>query len=258
MELNEIIDLKRYQITDREFKKSSRDKFDSNGLLILTNFLTKKAIDVIYQEGVENQDKAYFCDNWHNAYLMPSDPDYDDDHPRNKSIVSSKGCIVDDQIPENSVLRTVYNSQEFKEFLVDVLDEQTLFPYADHMSSINLHYAKTGQELGWHFDNSSFAITLMIQPAIEGGEFEYVRHVRDADNSEMNFSATGDIISGKIKPNKLAQSAGALVLFRGKNAIHRVTPNLGRKTRMLVVLAYNNQPGIALSETAAKTFYGRS
>ncbi len=258
MELNEIIDFNRHQITAKEFKKNSREKFDRDGLLILTNFLTDNAIDVIYQEGVENQDKAYFCENWHNVYLMPSDPEYNEEHPRNKNILSSKGCITDDQISKNSILRTIYNSQEFKEFLIDILDEEALFPYADHMSSINLHYAKTGQELGWHFDNSSFAITLMIQPAIEGGEFEYVRRVRDAENGEMNFSVTDDIISGKTIPNKLAQSAGALVLFRGRNAIHRVTANLGEETRMLVVLAYNNEPGIALSETAAKTFYGRS
>ncbi len=51
--------------------------------------------------------------------------------------------------------------------------------------------------------------------------------------------------------------AGALVLFRGRNAIHRVTPNESDRTRMLVVLAYNSQPNIALSESARMTFYGR-
>ena len=50
---------------------------------------------------------------------------------------------------------------------------------------------------------------------------------------------------------------GALVLFRGRNAVHRVAPVEGTRTRMLVVLAYNAQPGIALSESARTTFYGR-
>ena len=44
------------------------------------------------------------------------------------------------------------------------------------LSSINLHYAKPGQELGWHFDKSAFAITLMFQPPEHGGAFEYVEH----------------------------------------------------------------------------------
>jgi hypothetical protein len=51
--------------------------------------------------------------------------------------------------------------------------------------------------------------------------------------------------------------AGALVLFRGRNAIHRVAPVEGTRTRMLVVLAYNGEPGVSLSESARMTFYGR-
>ena len=37
-------------------------------------------------------------------------------------------------------------------------------------------------------------------------------------------------------------------------SLHRVTPTEGDVTRMLAVLAYNTQPGIALSETARMTF----
>ena len=51
---------------------------------------------------------------------------------------------------------------------------------------------------------------------------------------------------------------GDLVLFRGRNAIHRVTPTEGGTTRLLVVFAYNDQPGVALSESARTTFYGRT
>jgi hypothetical protein len=39
--------------------------------------------------------------------------------------------------------------------------------------------------------------------------------------------------------------------------MHRVTPTIGEKTRILVVLAYNTKPGIALSEAARMTFFGR-
>ena len=46
------------------------------------------------------------------------------------------------------------------------------------------------------------------------------------------------------------------MLFRGRNAMHRVTPTEGDITRMLVVLA-NAQPDVMLSESARMTFYGR-
>jgi hypothetical protein len=52
-------------------------------------------------------------------------------------------------------------------------------------------------------------------------------------------------------------AAGALLLFRGRNSLHRVTPVCDDSVRQLAVLAYNQEPGIALSETAQMTFYGR-
>lgn len=138
-----------------------------------------------------------------------------------------------------------------------VLDEAELHEYGDTLSSINLHYASEGQELGWHFDNSSFAITLMIQQPEKGGAFEYVKDVRDADNGEMNYALTEKILDGEVGTKTLTMEAGTLVLFRGRNSMHRVTPVKGKRTRMLVVLAYNTEPGISLSESARMTFFGR-
>ena len=73
----------------------------------------------------------------------------------------------------------------------------------------------------------------------------------------MNFEGVEKILNGDIESKTLAMGAGSLVLFRGRDAIHRVTPVLGTRTRMLVVLAYNSEPGISLSESARMTFYGR-
>jgi len=32
-----------------------------------------------------------------------------------------------------------------------------------------------GQQLGWHFDRSDFSVTLSLQAASAGGDFEYIR-----------------------------------------------------------------------------------
>jgi hypothetical protein len=97
----------------------------------------------------------------------------------------------------------------------------------------------------------------MIQEAEAGGAFEYVSGLRDAGAGEMNFERTARVLDGEIEPQRLAMAAGTLVLFRGRNALHRVAPVEGKRTRMLVVLAYNSEPGVALSESARMTFYGR-
>ena len=257
MNLSKIVNLQSYPITDKAFREQSRQTVVEQGVLTLPGFLTAEALVVIRQEGIDKRDQAYSKNQNHNVYLTPRDEKYSEDHAYNRQVESSKGCITDDVIGSDSFLRALYDSQDFKDFLSHVFDEDALYPYADPLSSINLHYAEKGQELGWHFDNSSFAITLMIQPALVGGDFEYVKNVRNADAGEMNFDGVNQVLGGEIKPKKLSMGAGALVLFRGRNSMHRVTPNETDLTRMLVVLAYNSEPGIALSESARMTFYGR-
>jgi hypothetical protein len=51
--------------------------------------------------------------------------------------------------------------------------------------------------------------------------------------------------------------AGGLLLFNGKNSMHRVTKVIGDDIRILAVLAYNQEKGISLSKSAQKTFYGK-
>ncbi|MGR3636225.1 MAG: HalD/BesD family halogenase [Shimia sp.] len=257
MDLNDIVDLSTYPLSDQAFRQSCKATFDQSGVLSMPGFVTPSAIKAIRTEGDANQDKVYAKTEQHTVYLSAPDPTYPSNHPRNRLVESSKGCITDDLIPQNSALRSLYNADLFRDFLCDVLGEDALYEYADPLSSINLHFARTGQELGWHFDNSSFAITLMVQAPEKGGQFEYVKDVRDADAGDMNFDAVGDILDGTLPVTELVAEAGTLVFFRGRNSMHRVAPNEGARTRMLAVLAYNAEPGVSLSEEARKTFYGR-
>ena len=73
----------------------------------------------------------------------------------------------------------------------------------------------------------------------------------------MNFEGVGALLDGAVAPEVLTMEPGTLVLFRGRNSVHRVSPNESDVTRMLAVLAYNAEPGVALSESARMTFYGR-
>ena len=255
--LTEIVDLDRYSIDDMEFRCQCRDSLRETGVLLLSDFLRPSAIASIREEGVANRHLAYYTADSHNIYIDDPDPSFPDDHPRNREVRSSKGCITTDQVPAGSALHTLYDSPEFRDFLCTVLEVDELHEYADPLSAINLHYASDGQELGWHYDNSSFAITLLIQKPEGGGVFEYVKDVRDADAGEMNYEYSEKILDGAVQPEQLAMEPGALVLFRGRNSMHRVTPAVGNTPRMLVVLAYNTEPGIALSESARMTFFGR-
>lgn len=256
-ELAQILDLSTNPIDDPVFRDQCKAQLDRDGALVLRGFMQAAAVDSVKQDGVANADSAFFCEQNHNVYLSPSDDAFAADHPRNRQMVSSKGCITDDQIPAESSLHKLYDSKSLQDFFSFVLGEDELYEYADPLSSINLHYADEGKELGWHFDNSSFAITLLIQKPEGGAAFEYVRDLRDADAGDMNYDGVAKVLEGQTPVVSATVEPGDLMLFRGRNALHRVTPTEGDTTRMLVVLAYNNQPNVALSESARMTFYGR-
>ena len=257
IELTDIVDFQRHPISDSGFMKLCKSQLDADGLLVLKGFLSPSVIQELVREAETQKHLAYYCVNNHNVYLKPVDESLGKQHPRNRTVISSKGCITDDQIPSKSTLRILYGAKQFQKFLCSVLGESALYKYDDNLSSINIHYAHEGQELGWHFDNSSFAITLLIQKPEAGGGFEYIRDFRNTEENEMNYDGVVALLNGKHTPSVLSIEAGDLVLFRGRNSVHRVTPTEGRKVRILSVLAYNSKPKVRLSESARMTFYGK-
>jgi len=107
-------------------------------------------------------------------------------------------------------------------------------------------------------DNSSFAVTTLLQEPESGGVFEYVPDVRDSDDGDMAFDRVAAVLDNAENISQLNFDPGDLVLFRGRNALHRVTPTEGSVTRVLAVFAYNDEPDIGLSTSALETFYGRT
>ena len=257
MQPNDIVDLERFALGDTAFIRQCRETLDRDGVLVLPDFLRADALAMVHAESVAKQDRAYFCVQNHSVYLTPHNAEFSDDHPANRQVVSSKGCICDDEVAEDSPLRLLYDHPDFRGFIAGTTGQAELHPYADALSSINVHYAGRGQELGWHFDNSSFAITLLIQKPDAGSRFEFIKDLRDAKAGRMNYEGVEDLLDGRVQPDVLTMEAGTLVLFRGRNSIHRVSPNESDKMRILAVLAYNAEADVSLSENVQMTFYGR-
>jgi hypothetical protein len=251
------LDTTRHPITNDAYIADCRSRLDRDGALVLPGFAAVDTIDQIIAQSAPHESDAFYAETTHNVYLTPLNDQLASDHPFNRQVESSKGLIADDEIPTDSPLREIYDDTSFRAFLCGVLGIDELHPYADHVSSINVHFAAAGLELGWHFDNSSFAVTMLLQAAEGGAHFEYVAAVRDADGGDMAYDRVARILDGDEPFRTLDFEPGDLVLFRGRNALHRVTPTEGGTTRVLVVFAYNDQPGVALSESALTTFYGR-
>ena len=257
-DLSALIDTDKHCLTLADWLAAKRDELVAQGAVQMRRLLQPDALAALQKEAATSLNQAYFNPQTHNIYLDKGDEAHPESHIRNRHLTSSKGCVTDDQIVAGSVLKQIYHHPAFISALCFILGENALYPYADSLSSVNIHYARRNEELNWHFDNSSFAVTLMIQPATSGGTFEYVRDVRDANRGKMGFSQAAAVLEGRQQASRLNLDAGDLLLFKGKNSLHRVTPVTDDSTRQLAVLAYNNQPGISLSETAQMTFYGRT
>ena len=253
-----VLDAERHPIGDEEYAAACRRRLDDDGALVLPGFFTQEAVRRVIDESAHQEADAYYAGSTHNVYLTPPDPTLPDNHAFNRQVASSKGLIADDHIPADSPLRQVYDDPEFRRFLCQVLGIDAIHPYDDDLSSINVHYASAGMELGWHFDNSSFAVTMLLQAPDAGGVFEYVPALRDADAGEMAYARVDGVLDGTEPVSTLDFAPGDLVLIRGRNALHRVTPTEGDTTRMLVVFAFTDQPGVGLSDSALMTFYGRT
>ena len=172
--------------------------------------------------------------------------------------MSSKGLIADDRVPIGSSLRDVYEDATFRAFLCGVLGIDEIYPYADKLSSINVHFAAEGMEVGWHFDNSSFAVTMLLQAPVAGGVFEYVPAIRDVDSGDMAYACVGEVLDGTEPIQILDFQPGDLVLFLGRDALRLITPLMVRSLACSSSLFSTTNPDVGLSDSALMTFYGRT
>ncbi|GIS88009.1 MAG: hypothetical protein CM1200mP18_07190 [Gammaproteobacteria bacterium] len=109
-------------------------------------------------------------------------------------------------------------------FLRKLLPDEPVYRYSDPRGSLNYTVMAQDDQLGWHFDACELVASILLRPADNGGDFEYIPSVRSA--GDENFSEVesilggneGQRISGDFQP-------GDMVLFRGRHSLHRVTPS---------------------------------
>ena len=97
----------------------------------------------------------------------------------------------------------------------------------------------------------------MIQSPDDGGTFEYIDKGRDYNKNYIDKNFIEKVLKNKIKCKELLVKPGTLILFYGRNYLHRVTPVKSLKPRILVTLNYNEEQNVKLSENARLTFFGR-
>ena len=126
-------------------------------------------LEVIGAYGTNKSDDVALA--YSNADLSPS-------HPLKRRFAQNTHAVAADQIPTNSLVRQVYDSQVVSNFIADVLRCGKLYQFNDEFQSINLMYMHDNNYRAWHYDGSDAVITLMLQHADSGGEFEWCPFIR--------------------------------------------------------------------------------
>lgn len=257
-----MIDLSRYPLSDLSdtaslaFANQCRQQYQQTGLCMLPGFIQSTALQTLSEEASSFSSKAYFCKSSHNAYLDGGDSGVSKNDVSNRQEQTFVGSVAYDCIPDGSSLKQLYQWDPLKDFIGHVLGKSPFYRFADPFGACSINVFVDGGEHGWHFDESEYTVTLMLQAPDEGGAFEYVPKIRGLKNEK---EIVGRVLDGdRAGVVDLPFTAGTLLIFGGNQTLHRVTRVSGSKSRLVPVLCYAEEPDLVNSESVRQLFWGRS
>jgi hypothetical protein len=258
----DLIDLRRYPIVElnsgaaRALTHHCREQLDQTGACELPGFLTLTAVQLLTREGDGLSAVAYHSESTGTPYLEIPDRNLPEDHPRRIFDHTSVGVVAYDQFPPDSAMRRLYEWNPLMEFIGVALNKKRLYRYADPFGALNLAVMRDGERLHWHFDQTDFVTSIALRAAEQGGDFDYVPLIRSA--TDENYPRVQQLLKGaEDEVVRVPMTPGTLLLFEGRNSIHRVTPIRGRTTRLVALLAYDTRPGTRSSKLLQRARYGR-
>lgn len=266
--LGAIINTAKYPIGElsnnsfRELCNDARQTLQHSGVLQLADFLQPAITSQLIEHAEAFRSSGHRMDGLFPAYSDAMSDQDDDrlpaDHPMRLRLPASHRFLPGDLFSKDNPLRALYNSKEFVAFVKDLLGVPAIYPVADNMGCINMLVYEPNDRNGWHFDTTDFVISLMLQPAESGGDYQYLPDLRSPENE--NLQAVSARMQNPDDPADIQSvdlQSGSLFLFRGKYTLHRVTQVTGNRDRVVGILSYTPRPGHVLSDSSKMAMFGR-
>lgn len=258
------INYERYPLDDPEkmagIIAECRAALDRDQYCALSDFLVPEALSETVGEVKSLQPNANPANSLRNCYLhREGDASLPETHPRNIMHPASYRMIPADLLGESSHLKSLYFWEPFQKMVAAIVGEEVLYPSADALQPVNVICYAVGDQSAWHFDSTNaFTMTLMLQPAEAGGEFEMAPNTRASAEDEDIPYMTEVLTGPSERVVSVGRSAGELTIFRGCNSLHRVSPVEGTQDRLMAVFVYEDAPGIKGDPEVNMTVYGRT
>jgi hypothetical protein len=259
----DVVDLDRYPIhalsspEGRALLDSCRAELAEKGVCSLPGFVRPEAVERMIEIAYEQDPVSWASESTHTVYFEEPDTSHGPDHPVARQVRSAKHGIAYDQLPADAPLRRLYEHDDLTAFVAAVLGKTVFYRSADPLDALQVTLFHEGEELGWHFDRSEYSVTVMYQQAEEGGDFDYCPGLR-SETDENHAGVAAALDEDRSLMVRLESSPGALAIFRGHHALHRVTEVVGPTPRINSVLTYGERPDMRLNDLTSLLFYGRT
>lgn len=234
----------------------TREALDRDGCAVLKGFIRAARIADLIGECDRVAVHGHRNFNRTNAYFTKDRPDLPESHPLRRFYDRSNAFVPADNFGPESILRAIYEWPAFAPFIQASLGEKRFFPYADPLADVIVNLAEAGGGFPWHFDTNNYTVTLAIQNAEGGGDFEYSPHLRSP--TDENYAGVEAVLDGdQSLIHSLRLEPGDLQIFKGRYSLHRVTPLSGKRMRYVAIFSYVEEPGMVGSPERARQLYGR-
>jgi len=257
----DFIDLARYPI-DRAGKDRDaligllREELERDGCAVLKGFIRTDRIGVLAEEADRVSPSAYRSFNRTNAYFTDDHPDLPASHPLRRFYDRSNAFVPADNFGADSMLRAIYEWPAFAPFVKDALEEENFHRYGDPLADVIINVVEEGGGFPWHFDTNNYTVTLAIQNGEAGGAFEYSPGLRTP--TDENYPDVEAVLDGDRETvNRLYLEPGDLQIFKGRYALHRVTPVEGTERRYVAIFSFAERPDMVGSPERTRQLYGR-
>ena len=250
LDLHSVVDL------DWSLVEKGRLQMQQAGACELPGFVRPEALDAFIDDARRLAPLAHRSGGLGTVYLGFPDETFPLDHPRQWLGNYGVGAVAYDLFPDDSPIRQLFEWDEFRAFVAAILGLDTIYQYADPLGALNLAVMGEGDELQWHFDQTDFVVSLALQDADDGGDFEVAPFIRDADAE--NYDGVARVLGGARDPiTVLPMTPGTLLVFAGRHSMHRVSPIHGTTPRLVGLFGYDSAPGTMSSELLKAVRYGR-
>ena len=251
LDVTELIDL------DWSLVGAGRAQMHETGACEIPNFIRPSALGKFVEDARGLAPVAHPSGGLGTVYLGFPDESFPTDHPRQWLGPYAVGAVAYDLFPVDSPIRLLFACEELMQFVAAILGLDAIYRYADPLGALNLAVMNDGDELQWHFDQTDFVVSLALQDAALGGDFEVAPQIRSAEDER--YDDVAHVLAGeRDRVVTLPMTPGTLLVFAGRHSLHRVSPIGGVTPRLVALFGYDTEPGTMSSDLLKAVRYGRT